>query len=121
MSKIKNLYLPGTNKNVGYILGDTMHIYKKYIKYFPIKFVIPRITTIYNKSSFIVLQKYEGKEENLEMVMHGGWWYNVNIKFYAFYNCTFKTPDNLDVIEMAYLYKHWNKTNEKKNSRLQKS
>lgn len=107
MSKIKNLYLPGTNRNVGYILGNTMHIYQKYIKYFPVD-----TTQNYNGfglntgKKFIVGQDFQ---KYFELKSHKGWYYEIDAKMYTFFDCDFKTPDNLDVIEMAYLYKNWNR------------
>jgi hypothetical protein len=104
----KQFYLPGTNKNVGYILGNTMHIYKKYIKYFPVNTNNDfKIGASGIGEKFIIKEK---NEKHLELDSCVGWYLEVNEKMYTFYDCTFKTPDNLDVIEMAYLYKHW-KTN----------
>ena len=104
-SKQRNLYLPGTNKNVGYILGNTMHIYSRYIKYFPVD-----TSKIYQGYGLQVGKKFiveEDLQKVLELEYCHGWYYEVNEKMYTFFDCTFKIPDNLDVIEIAYLYKHW--------------
>ena len=103
---MKNLYLPGTNKNVGYILGNTMHIYKKYIKYFP----IDTTKSYKNFGLSSATKKFIVKAESdvhLELEHYIGWYYEVEDKMYTFFDCTFQTPDNLDVVEIAYLYKHW--------------
>jgi hypothetical protein len=109
---IKNLYLPGTNKNVGYILyNDTMCIYKRYIKYFPFEPLetdgLCHFARLANKAIFT--QEVNGVETNIQLYSWVGYFYNVVYKTYDFFNCTFKTPDNLDLIEMTYLYKNWNK------------
>jgi hypothetical protein len=111
---VKNLYLPGTNKNIGYIdKSNTMSIYKRYKQYLPLPigsgnlpYGIFYICEI-RKSGFIVLQKTGDNEKYLEFKSHCGYIYNVDTNMYDFYNCAFETPDNLDVIEKSYLYKHW--------------
>jgi hypothetical protein len=104
-NKQENLYLPGTNKNVGYILGNTMHIYKKYIKYFPVNTEdTDRGFGMDVGEKFIVTND---ADKNLELKSHHGWYYEIHEKMYTFFDCQFKTPDNLDLIEMVYLYKHW--------------
>ena len=67
----------------------------------------PAITTICDKVIF--RQREEEHEKHIQFKKHAGYIYNIDAKIYTFYDCEFKTPDNLDVIEMAYLYKHWNK------------
>jgi hypothetical protein len=112
MSKIKNLFLPGTNKNAGYLYSNnTLCIYKRFIKYFP--FMLPLRNDGQNASAIlkgplILTQKIKETEKNIQLYSWAGYFYNIEKKTYDFFNCTFKTPDNLDVIEMAYLYKHWN-------------
>jgi hypothetical protein len=106
MSKIKNLYLPGTNKNVGYLDKDVMHIYKRYMQYLPWSAIGTSHVLVDTSYPFILTIK-EKKAEKIVKVNYTGWISNIDLKTYDFYNCTFSTPDNLDVIEMAYLYKHW--------------
>ena len=117
MIKTRKLYLPGTNKNVGYLYDNkTLCIYKRHIKYFPFQQPLldsGECTWARIIGPVIFMQK-EKKVETLMQQLYSwaGYFYNVEKKTYDFFNCTFKTPDNLDVIEMAYLYKHWKK-NEK--------
>jgi hypothetical protein len=109
----KTLYLPGTNKNVGYILGNTMHIYKKYIKYFPVDVSKNYMGFGVNTGKkFIVAND---SDQLLELARNTGWYYEIETKLYTFFDCVFKTPDNLDVIEMVYLYKNWSVNKKKKN------
>jgi hypothetical protein len=107
-NSIKNLYLPGTNKNVGYLDKNTMHIYKRHRKYYSFP-LYKSGTTIWGRSSKgpIFLQKENKIEKNVQLTSYEGYIYNADTNMYDFYNCTFTTPDNLDVIEMAYLYTHW--------------
>ena len=107
---MKNLFLPGTNKNVGYVHKDTMHIYKRYIKYLPLSVNPKGFNTFgylfYNQPIF--LQKEKGIEKHVQLSGYNGYIFDLGMKTYDFYFPKFKTADNLDVIEMAYLYKHWN-------------
>jgi hypothetical protein len=104
MSKIKNLYLPGTNKNVGYLDGDTMHIYKRHRKYF----LFPGKYSSDNTVRVIYVTKKEGDAEiTFWMSSFCGHIFNIDTNMYEFFKCEFEIADNLDVIEMAYLYKHW--------------
>ena len=105
---MKKLYLPGTNKNVGYLNKDTMHLYERSLKYFPLSHctnfsdlaveVVPPV---------ILTQKNKKIETNIQLKGHNGYIFDVNTKMWVFYRCTFKTPDNLDLVEMAHLYKNW--------------
>jgi hypothetical protein len=103
---IKNLYLPGTNKNVGYLKKDTMFIYSRYMKYLPWN-ALGRSSALENKSYPFILTIKNKKEEETVRVNYTGWYHDVGSTMYIFNNCVFTIPDNLDVIEMAYLYKHW--------------
>lgn len=102
----KKLYLLGTNKNVGFILGNTMHIYKKYIKYFPVNTSQTSKGFGWNFGKKFIVE--ENLSKHLELEKCVGWYYEINEKMYTFFDCAFKTPDNLDIIELAYLYKNWN-------------
>jgi hypothetical protein len=109
---IKNLYLPGTNKNIGYLdtQDNVLAIYKKNMKYFP----LTRCTTfsyvaVNLPTSIILMKKENASEIHMQLKGHAGYIYNVDTKMWNFFGCTFKTPDNLDVIEMAYIYRHWKK------------
>lgn len=109
---MKKLYLPGTSKHIGHLTKETMHLYKRFMKYFPLTLsahfsdmAIDVITPV------ILTQKDKDSESNIQLMGHGGYLYNIGTKEWIFYNCIFKTPDNLDVIEMSYLYKHWNTSN----------
>jgi len=106
---MKNLYLPGTNKNVGYLDKDVLYLYERHMKYFPLT-MASYIGVGSDIVAPVIFSKRDKKvEENIQLKGHSGFFYNVDTKMWIFSNCTFKTPDNLDVIEMAYLYKNWNK------------
>jgi hypothetical protein len=104
------LYLPGTNKNVGYLDDSTMHIYKRCIKYLPFNNLETRSILIVSMSQHLIFELREKKTvKNIQLASISSYAYLVNSKEWTFYDCQFKTPDNLDLIEMAYLYKHWKK------------
>src|SRR5579864_3483849 len=97
----KNLYLPGTNKNVGYLDNDTLHIYKKYIKYFTLpSAIIKDVGKFYAAYPVIFLQKEKAGERHVKLDCWYGYLYNIEEKAWNFFCCEFSTPDNLDVIEM---------------------
>ena len=106
---MKNLYLPGTNKNVGYLdKHDVMKIYKRHMKYFPMPKTLPNVmTTFFDWSPFSLLVRENGTESYVELRVHGGWWLDVDTKEYVFNNCRFKVPDNLNLIERMELYRNW--------------
>jgi hypothetical protein len=110
---MKNLYLPGTNKNVGYLYdNNTLCIYKRFIKYLPFKqpFYSDGDTYGAEKNGLVILtQKVKKVETNIQLCSWGGYFYNIDKKTYDFFFCSFKTPDNLDLVETVYLYQNWNK------------
>jgi len=105
---MKNLYLPGTNKNVGYLNGSILHLYKRHIKYLPLTLNGDRSCPIISPLKHLIFELREKKAtKNIQLKWISSYAYNIDTKEWMFYNCEFKTPDNLDVIEMTYLYKNW--------------
>lgn len=105
---IKNLYLPGTDKNVGYLKKDEMHLYKRHVKYLLVNLNGDRSFPIVNPSCHLIFElREENTVTNIQLAYISSYAFFIEKQEWIFYNCEFKTPDNLDVIEMAYLYKNW--------------
>jgi hypothetical protein len=105
---MKNLYIPGTTKYIGYLDNKQISIYIKYfskVKLFFNPSVIPGYT---NTNQILLVKeklKNEIKEYYIQLLGFYGYWTDPDLGIIVLNNCNFKIPDNLDLIEIICMYK----------------